>query len=271
MELKCGPFTLEGYSRSTIETYLKVNELNICFDIGKCPMSLVHIPQIFISHFHGDHSLGMTYYIAHRNLAKLETGKIYVPAAAEHEAHQLIHAMAQLEQAHRNYELIPVEPGMEIEFKRNLTMRMFATDHRVPSVGYEVIETRQKLKREYQGLGQEEIVALKRAGREIVTPIHLSRMAYVGDSTIKVFNWHPEILKSEILITECTFLSDDHYEEAEKRKHMHIRDIIPYLDDIQSDYIVLMHFSMRYTRAEIKHYVQKWVPKKHMERILLLV
>ncbi|MEZ0371260.1 MAG: hypothetical protein ACAI44_19355, partial [Candidatus Sericytochromatia bacterium] len=104
-ELSCGPFTLEGFSRSTIETYVKVNELNICFDVGKCPMSLVFVPQIFISHFHGDHSLGMTYYIAHRNLAKLETGKIYVPAAAEKAAHDLIRAQAVLEQARRDYQL----------------------------------------------------------------------------------------------------------------------------------------------------------------------
>lgn len=271
MELKCGPFTLEGYSRSTIETYVKVNELNICFDIGKCPMNLVYVPQVFISHFHGDHSLGMTYYIAHRNLAKLETGKIYIPAAAEQQAHALIQAMARLEQARRDYELIPVESGMEIEFKRNLSMRMFATDHRVPSVGYQVVETRQKLKPEFHGLAQNELIALKKKGVEIVAPLHLPRMTYVGDSTVKVFDWHPEILESEILLTECTFLSEEHYEEAGKRKHMHIRDIVPYLDQIQSRFIVLMHFSMRYTRQEIKHYIQEWIPPQHRERILLLI
>jgi ribonuclease Z len=271
MELTCGPFTLEGFSRSTIETYIKVNELNICFDIGKCPMSLVFVPQVFISHFHGDHSLGLTYYIAHRNLAKLEPGKIYVPAAAEKAAHELIRATSALEHARRDYELIPVESGMEIEFKRNLSMRMFSTDHRIPSVGYQVFETRHKLKAEYQNLSQQEIVSLKRDGVEIVNPVRIPRMAYIGDSTIKVFDWHPEILESEILITECTFLTDDHYEEAAKRKHIHIRDIIPWLDHIKSEYIVLMHFSMRYTRAEIKHHVNRWIPEEHKHRILLLI
>ncbi len=270
-ELKCGAFSLEGYSRSTIETYVKVNELNICFDIGKCPMSLVHIPQVFISHFHGDHSLGLTYYIAHRNLAKLETGKIYVPASAEKAVQDLIRTQAALEQARRDYELIPVESGMEIEFKRNMTMRMFDTDHRIPSVGFQVIETRQKLKPEYQNLKQAEIVALKQKGIEIVSPIHIPHMTYVGDSTIKVFDWHPEILTSEILITECTFLTDDHYEEAEKRKHIHIKDIVPWLDQIESKYIVLMHFSMRYTRQEIKYHVNRWIPDEHKHRILLMI
>jgi len=271
MELTCGPFTLEGYSRSTIETYLKVNELNICFDIGKCPMSLVFVPQIFISHFHGDHSLGLTYYIAHRNLAKLAPGQIYVPAAAEKQAHELIRAQEALEQARRQYELIPVEPGMELTFKRNLNMRMFATDHRIPSVGFQVIETRSKLKPEFQHLGQQEIVALKKQGVEIVSPLRLPRFTYVGDSTIKVFDWHPEILESDVLATECTFLTDEHYEEAAKRKHMHIRDIVPYLDQIKSRHILLMHFSMRYTRQEIKYWVQHWIPKAHQERIVLLI
>lgn len=234
-------------------------------------MHLVFVPQIFISHFHGDHSLGMTYYIAHRNLAKLETGKIYVPASALDAAHALIRSQAALEQARRDYELIPVEPGMLIDFKRQMQMRIFGTDHRIPSVGFEVIETRSKLKPEYAGLNQQEIVALKRAGKEIVYPVSMSRMAYVGDSTIKVFEWHPEIMETEILITECTFLADDHYEEAHKRKHIHLRDLVNYLPYIRSEYIVLMHFSMRYTRQEIKYHIQRLIPAAYRERILLLI
>lgn len=271
MELKSGPYTLEGFSRSTIETYVRVNELNICFDIGKCPMSLVSVPQVFISHFHGDHSLGLTYYIAHRSLAKLPPGEIYIPAEALEQTHALIRAHAAVERAHRDYTLVPVESGMEVPFKRNHIMRMFATDHRIPSVGYTVIEERNKLKTEFQGLGQQEIVALKRGGTEITETVRLPRISYVGDSTIKVFDWHPEILKSEVLLTECTFLSDEHLEEASKRKHMHLKEIVPYLDDIESPYIVLMHFSMRYTRREIYAYVDRLIPKKHKERILLLV
>ncbi len=270
MELHSGPYTLEGYSRSTIETYVRVNELNICFDIGKCPMALVNVPQVFISHFHGDHSLGLTYYIAHRSLAKLPPGEIYIPSSALEDTHALIKAHAAIERAHRDYHLIPVEPGMELPFKRNHRMRMFATDHRIPSVGYTVIEERNKLKAEFQGLGQQEIVALKKSGVEITETHLLPRISYVGDSTVKVFDWHPEIFKSEVLLTECTFLSDEHLEEASKRKHMHLKEIIPYLDDIESPHIVLMHFSMRYTRREIYGYVDKLVPAKHRERILVL-
>ena len=234
-------------------------------------MHLVFVPQIFISHFHGDHSLGMTYYIAHRNLAKLETGKIYIPAQAYDQAQALIRSQAALEQARRDYELIPVESGMHVDFRRQMQMKIFATDHRIPSVGFEVLETRSKLKPEYAGLDQQHIVQLKREGHEIVYPVRMSRMAYVGDSTIKVFEWHPEIMETEILITECTFLADDHYEEAHKRKHIHIRDLVAYLPDIKSQYIVLMHFSMRYTRQEIKYHVNRWIPPEERERILLLI
>jgi ribonuclease Z len=234
-------------------------------------MHLVFVPQIFISHFHGDHSLGMTYYIAHRNLAKLETGKIYIPAQAYDQAQALIRSQAALEQARRDYELIPVEAGMHVDFRRQMQMKIFATDHRIPSVGFEVLETRSKLKPEYTGLNQQQIVQLKREGHEIVYSVRMSRMAYVGDSTIKVFEWHPEIMETEILITECTFLADDHYEEAHKRKHIHIRDLVHYLPAIKSQYIVLMHFSMRYTRQEIKYHVNRWIPPEERERILLLI
>lgn len=271
VELQCGSLTLEGFSRSTIETYVKVKELNICFDIGKCPMSLVSVPQVFISHFHGDHSMGLTYYIAHRNLARFEPGKIYIPAATEELTRQLIHNMASLEQARRHYELIPLEPGDSFTFKRNHIMKTFATDHRIPSLGFQVVEERRKLKDEFVGLPQQEIVALKKKGVDIVSPVQIPKITYVGDSTIKVFEWSPEIMDSEILMTECTFLSDEHLEEAQNRKHIHIKELLPYLPHIKSQYIVLMHFSMRYTRGEIHHYVRKLIPPEYQDRILLLI
>lgn len=271
MELQCNGYTLEGYSRSTIETYVKVKELNIVFDIGKCPMPLVFVPQVFISHFHGDHSLGLTYYIAHRNLAKLEPGKIYIPASTLEAVEHLIQQQAYLEGARRNYELIPVEPGMEVPFRRNMSMRIFQTYHRIPSVGYQVIEKRNKLKAEYSHLSQKELVALKQQGQEIIYPVEIPLMTYIGDSTVDVFEKHPQVGDSEILLTECTFLAPEHYAEAEKRKHIHLDDLLTFLPKIRSKYIILMHFSMRYTYQEIKHYIQSKVPAEERERILLLL
>lgn len=271
MILKCGKYTLEGYSRSTIETYVKVHELNIAFDIGKCPFPLVFVPKIFISHFHGDHSTGLPYYVAHRNLAKLETGQIYIPAATETLARQLIETQAGLEQARRHYNLIPLEAHQEFEFKRNFLMKTFPTYHRIPSLGYQVIEQRMKLKPEYHGLSGPEIVELKKKGVEITSPLRLPLITYIGDSTIEVFDKHPFIGDSEILLTECTFLAPEHRKEAYKRKHIHIDDLVERLPNIKSKYVVLMHFSMRYTHQEIQRMVRERVPREEQERILVLL
>ena len=62
--LQCDNLTLEGKSSSAVATYIRVKELDLVFDLGRCPMNFIGTNNVFISHFHLDHYFGLPIYIS---------------------------------------------------------------------------------------------------------------------------------------------------------------------------------------------------------------
>ncbi|GIW22909.1 MAG: ribonuclease Z [Candidatus Sericytochromatia bacterium] len=273
MKVELENIIIEGFSRSTIETYFYIKDLHLSFDIGKCPFHLVSVPNIFLSHMHGDHCIGLYYYISHRNLAKMPLGKIYIPEGALEDLNNLIKSFSKLEHSNRTYELTPLKEDIEFEYNRVYNVRTFSTDHRIPSLGYTFFYKKSKLKEEFLGLSQKEIVKLKNEGIEITNKIKEPFITYLGDSTFKPLDNkdYDFIKKSKILIMECTFILPEHYEEATLRKHIHIQDIINRKDQFQNKYIILSHFSMRYESSFIHSYLNKILPKELKEKVIIFV
>ena len=60
------------------------------------------------------------------------------------------------------------------------------------------------------------------------------------------------------IIIECTFFNDSHLEKARQKKHLHISDLIPYFEQNQTTTFILIHFSCRYTKNQIKEYSSKY-------------
>ncbi|MFN8673380.1 MAG: MBL fold metallo-hydrolase [Candidatus Sericytochromatia bacterium] len=269
MELVLDNISIEGVSRSTIETYFHIKELKLSFDIGKCPFHLTTVPNVFLSHMHGDHAIGIYYYISHRNLAKMEAGKIYLPEEAVKETENVIKSYASLEMANRYYELIGLTKNQEFDYGRDYVVKTFETDHRVPSLGYIFYTKKNKLKNEFINLPQKEIITLKNKGVEITNTIYEPFITYLGDSTIKPLDEFDFIKKSKYLIMECTFLTDEHYDQAEERKHIHIKNIIDRADEFENKYIILTHFSMRYTESFIRDYIKKVLPESLREKVVV--
>lgn len=271
MKLKCGKFTIEGYSRSAIETYFKIPELKLSFDIGKAPLHIVPISNIFISHLHGDHAIGIPYYVAQRTLGRLPPGNIYLPSEAIEGMDVILQQFARLEKSRRNYNLIPVKHGDEILYNKDYIIKVFETDHRIPSVGYQVIEIKKKLKPEYLGKSSLEIISLKKQGINIINELKIPVITYIGDSSVSILDKYEFIKDSEILILECTFLSPDHIDQAIKRRHIHLHDIKNKLEEFNNRYIILSHFSMRYTEETIRKYVYDSLSDKLKEKIFLFI
>jgi ribonuclease Z len=268
MQVKCNNISIEGVSRSTIETYFHIKELKLTFDIGKCPFHLTPVPNVFLSHMHGDHSNGIYYYLSHRNLAKMVPGKIYLPEEALKDTELAINALSSLEFAKRNYELIPLTKNQEIIYDRDHVIRTFETDHRIPSLGFLIQNKKSKLKPEFQGKSQQEIIEMKKNGISITDTVLEPFITYVGDSTIKPVDEYDFIKQSTILILECTFLIPEHYEQAALRKHIHLQDIIDRADQFKNKYILLSHFSMRYTDDMIREYLDNKLPDSLKERVI---
>src|SRR5258707_4627131 len=73
---------IEGVSRAGHETWFRVRELNAAFDIGRCPDQLIGTSDIFITHAHLDHAVGIPFYAGQRQLHLMTGGRVYVPADA---------------------------------------------------------------------------------------------------------------------------------------------------------------------------------------------
>ncbi len=263
-------YTIEGRSISTIETWVNIPELNVCFDIGKGPRKVSGTDHVMITHFHQDHALGLTKHIATRNLLRVGPPTIYVPDETTHHVHQLINTWQKLEERRLDYKLTGVSDADEYDLRKRLKVRVFDTPHSVESTGYALIEVRQKLRDEYLDLDGDEIVELKNQGENLFYNLEIPLVSYTGDSRPDVLDRHDFIQNSRVLICESTFLKEDDRKLAEKRSHTHLLDIIERRDQLKNQFIVLTHFSARYGRREVFNAIQNLVPNDMKDRVRVL-
>ena len=53
--IKHRDFTIEGYSRAAVQTYWRIPEMKLGFDLGGQPWDFMGTPTWFVSHGHLDH------------------------------------------------------------------------------------------------------------------------------------------------------------------------------------------------------------------------
>ena len=270
--LHCGNLTIEGESSSAVATYMRVKELDLIFDLGRCPMSFIGTGHVFISHFHLDHYFGLPIYISQRWLGGLPPGNIHVPEEDADQMREILDRIAMLDSRKVwDYNLITVRAGDKIPFRQNLVAHVLPSYHAVPSVGYLICEIRNKLKPEFFNLTGPDIAQLRRDGIEVTTQIELPLIAYLGDTHKIPVDAHPLLKHCGVLICECTFLKPEHRSRAEKTMHLHL-DILPMLlETFESEHIVLTHFSRRYTPDVIHQYIQTALSSSDSSRVQLLI
>ena len=256
-----GAFTIEGYSRAAVQSYWRVPELRLAFDIGAHPWDFMGVPTLAISHVHLDHIAGIAVYIARRRMMKMEPPVIYLPEEAIKPVEMLLKVYSRLDRGRLPCELIGVVPGQEIELSRELVMSVHRTTHTIPSVGYIVWERRKKLKQEYLSLSGPEIRDLKNSGVEITTELRMPMVAYTGDTSPGGLDNNPDMYRVQILITEMTFVAPGHRKEKiHKHGHMHLDDFIARADKFQNELVIAGHFSVRYNTRQIERWVKKRLP-----------
>ena len=258
----CGGLTLEGTSVSTLETCIAVRELNLCFDIGKGPRYAAGMDHVLLTHAHQDHAVGIALHIATRKLLDLPPPMIYLPEVIVEDMRNLISAWERLERRKTRYTLVGVRPGVRYDLRKGLFFRAFPTEHSLPSMGFQVFEERKKLRPEYIGLDGPAIVELKKRGIEITDPVEIAVVTFIGDSTITPLDRFPEMLKSQVVIMECTFLAPEDRPMAKKKRHTHLADIIERADKFEGcEHLVLSHFSTRYTREDVNRELAAALPE----------
>lgn len=253
--------TIEGYSRAAVQTYWRIPELKIGFDLGAHPWDFMGTSRWAISHTHLDHIAALSVYIARRRMMKMDPPTIYVPGHALEAIQTMLRSFSRLDRGRLPCELVPVEAGEEIELSRELVMTVHATTHTIPSVGFVVWEKRNKLKPEYVGLSGEQIRDLRLAGTEVSGETRLARLAYTGDTSPPGLERNPAFLQAQVLITEMTFVAAQHKKEKiHKHGHMHLDDFISRSAMFENELIIASHFSVRYSEEQIKRMVEKKIP-----------
>ncbi|HEX5442653.1 MAG TPA: MBL fold metallo-hydrolase [Pirellulales bacterium] len=253
--------TIEGYSRAAVQTYWRIPELKVGFDLGAQPWAFMGTPTWLVSHTHLDHIAALPVYVARRRMMKMEPPTIYLPEAAVEYVDRILKLFVRLDRGRMPCTLKPTRPGDEIELSRELVVTVSATKHTVPSLGFIVWERRRKLKAEYQALSGDQIRDLRVAGAEVTEERRIARVAYIGDSSPEGLDVCPAMYEAQVLITELTFVAPRHRKDKiHKFGHMHLDDFIERRDRFRNELVVASHFSTRYHPQQVRQYVAQALP-----------
>ncbi len=253
--------TIEGYSRAAVQSYWRIPEMRIGFDLGAHPWDFMGTGTWAISHAHLDHIAALPVYIARRRMMKMEPPTIYLPGHCLAGVESMLRCFSRLDRGRLPCELIAVEPGDEFELSRELVMTVHRTTHSVPSVGYIIWERRNKLKPEFQSLSGPQIRDIRLGGVEVSAEVRVPAVAYTGDTSPPGLDENPDMLRAQVLITEMTFVAPKHRKEKiHKHGHMHLDDFVARQDKFQNELVIAGHYSVRYNARQVQREVERKLP-----------
>ncbi|KAH6849906.1 beta-lactamase-like protein [Chaetomium sp. MPI-CAGE-AT-0009] len=170
----------------------------------------------------------------------------------------------------RTHTIHGLRPGSTVTLPRlpppqSYTATAFACAHTVPCLGYVFHAVTRKLKPEYRGLSGAQLKALREQQQqgeggggpvELTAPVATPVFAFLGDTTAATLAAAPEWLGGgvRVVITECSFLWEEHRAQAERTRHTIWADLEPVVRRWPGVVFVLMHFSLRYSDAEVREF-----------------
>eukprot|EP00940_MAST-03C_sp_MAST-3C-sp2_P001044 g1044.t1 len=294
--MQAGPYLCHVESVAGVNTCVSVRrgrKFHVVFDMGSCPKWAMGANTVFISHSHIDH-IGAIFKHARSKGLQKQRGKniptYFVPKEAMEGILKAKEAFEMLDSLGDSFEseekgkkgekdksaeksstkkfqmhFVPVEAGKSYSMPAfpNFTIYTFRTKHRVPSVGYCLVEKKKgPLIDELRGADGSTIREWVKAhpGKTANTEIRTEEIVYTGDTqTSALFekDVRRQIFNAKLMIMEMTFCdSAVTPKRAEELGHVHLEDVRrelecdPKLFD-RVDTLILMHFSPRYKGSEI--------------------
>jgi len=250
--------TLYGWSMGSVSTGFFIPELRLLLDTER--RKPFEAEFVLVTHSHTDHIFGLPHRIMGANPL------VFIPQESEQLVRDFVLATFRMgfhdSKAEIKLNLRGVKPGQHHVLKNGFCAEVFDLDHSIPCRGYGIYEARTKLREKYRMLDRKAIIALKSAGcSDLFEDIAYPRFAYLTDTTTTVFaKYGEEIFRYPYIITECTFLpcktgtteeSAECDALAEKARHTSWGKIQPIIDSHPKNTFILMHFSQRYSRADL--------------------
>jgi ribonuclease Z len=260
-----------GYSVAGEETVCQIPELNVCFDIGRCPHFALTSDIICLSHGHMDHIAGLPYYLSQRYFQGMKPGTILLPREMERPVEAMLRAFRDVERQNTPYKLIPMSAGQTYELRRDFVIRAMATHHGGVSLGYSLISVREKLKPEYMGTPGPELAKMRRGGVEIQYKIEVPLVTFLGDTSAGEVFANPDVVNAEILITEVTFFDPAHKPKAKAGRHLHVDQFVELVPKLKNKHIVVTHVTRRTGIRRAKQMLRKRLGDEMMTNIVFLM
>ena len=220
------------------------------------------VTHIFVSHFHGDHCLGLGSMLMRLNLDKV-THPIhcFYPASGKKYFDRLRFGTMY----HENITVIehPIEKGGIAYQDEGFTVEADFLQHGVDNLGYRLTEDdrikfdRDKLK--VAGISGPRVSELENNGHVNIegTVVKLEDVSWVrkGETFAYVIDTRPcnNAVKlardADLLLCESTYLSDN-AELAKKYRHLTAREAAQIAKEANAKRLILTHFSARYLKED---------------------
>jgi ribonuclease Z len=261
VELRFGDLRIEGWSRAGDDNWFRVHPPGLALDVGRGATQLAGAQDVFLSHGHLDHAMGIPFVLSQRSLHRLVHTRVFCPAEIVEPLGDFIAAAERMENARYRYTLVPLVPGDRVEVGRDLHIEAFATEHVVPTLGYHLWRRRRHLARAFAGSSREELIDLRARGVDTSEAVEDLWLSYCADTGPAIFDREPRIFASKVLMVECTFVGEEHCDKGERFKHLHLGDIAQHADRFRNDAIVLHHLSRRFRVEELRAEVDRRLPE----------
>ncbi len=246
---------VRGFSRGMYSNWFWHRPLQLLVDAGE-GLQLALGPNVFspsvlaISHGHSDHVLGLPGLIGARRFGKGANEKpltIIYP-----ERSRGVQAARDLLGTSYSDVVFPLNwiaatPGTSIPLGKGRTLEAFAVRHvpDEPALGYRVVETKRRLKREFASMSQAEVEAAARDGRRdaLLEEIAHVRFAHSGDA----MPVDPALVTdADLLVHDATFLAEP---DRKYPIHATTEEALEVGRVANVKTLVLYHLSIRYNRA----------------------